>query len=567
MATINQVTYLTAYLKSLPKRRDLDLSPEAKAQAADRVAAELQALLESGYATPWVPINVPQANAYLTEADELFFGGSAGGGKSWTILGLALTAHTRSLILRREATQLQQLKDDLLPMIGLNDHWRNIGHGGLLDTVEGRKLELNGCASRQDAEKFRGRAHDLKAYDEICLFSEETYRFINAWLRTADPNQRCRSIATGNPPSRPEEEWVIRYWAPWLDSQHPNPAEPGELRWFAAIDGKDVEVENGAPFTHGKELIKPRSRTFIPATLADNPILEATGYRAALQSLPEPLRSQLLYGDMSAGREDDDWQVIPTEWVRMSMRKWSESGKLNDQGAPKRMTCAALDVALGGADSLCLAKRYDNWVDRLHLKAGRELKTGDDIIGTVVPRLESFHMPLVIDVLATAGGTAVTAFRQALPSLAVMACNFGLRTSHFRDHSGKLEMANIRAECYWRLREALDPSLAHKGPRLILPDDPELLSELCAVRWKPVSGKVQCEEKKDIKLRLGRSPDRADAVAMLMLVDDKVGNRWVSEQQRRPGTGDDVIDEMERLEGLRAPTDFIRYKGAKGWMM
>ena len=43
----------------------------------------------------------PQAEAYHCEADELFFGGSAGSSKTDLGLGLALTAHRRSLILRR----------------------------------------------------------------------------------------------------------------------------------------------------------------------------------------------------------------------------------------------------------------------------------------------------------------------------------------------------------------------------------------------------------------------------------------------------------------------------------
>jgi hypothetical protein len=44
----------------------------------------------------------------------------------------------------------------------------------------------------------------------------------------------------------------------------------------------------------GKEIIEPRSQTFIRATFDDNPALAQTGYRQTLLSLPEPLRSQLL---------------------------------------------------------------------------------------------------------------------------------------------------------------------------------------------------------------------------------------------------------------------------------
>ncbi len=44
---------------------------------------------------------------------------------------------------------------------------------------------------------------------------------------------------------------------------------------------------------------------------------------------------------------------------------------------------------------------------------------------------------------------------------------------------------------------------------------PPAASELGATKWQPTSGgRVQIEGKDDLKARLGRSPDRADAVAM-----------------------------------------------------
>ena len=44
--------------------------------------------------------------------------------------------------------------------------------------------------------------------------------------------------------------WIIDYWAPWLGQHHPNPALPGEIRWFAVIDGQDVEVATEHPIEH-----------------------------------------------------------------------------------------------------------------------------------------------------------------------------------------------------------------------------------------------------------------------------------------------------------------------------
>jgi hypothetical protein len=48
-----------------------------------------------------------------------------------------------------------------------------------------------------------------------------------------------------------------------------------------------------------------------------------------------------------------------------------------------------------------------------------------------------------------------------------------------------------------------------------LPDDDELIGDLCAPRWWLNStGRLQIEGKDEIRKRLGRSPDAGDAVVM-----------------------------------------------------
>jgi hypothetical protein len=78
------------------------------------------------------------------------------------------------------------------------------------------------------------------------------------------------------------------------------------------VDGNEVECKTCEPFEHKGQLIRPQSRTFFPAKVTDNPYLMKTGYDRQLESLPEPLRSQLRYGDFAAGLDDDAYQVIPT---------------------------------------------------------------------------------------------------------------------------------------------------------------------------------------------------------------------------------------------------------------
>src|SRR5260370_42510237 len=102
----------------------------------------------------WVPQPGPQTLGYNSQADELFYGGAAGGGKSDLLLGLAGTRHRKSLILRREGTQLQELIqrshelfDGVGKFNGSLDTWRLPG---------GRMIELAGCKDEASKQKWKG---------------------------------------------------------------------------------------------------------------------------------------------------------------------------------------------------------------------------------------------------------------------------------------------------------------------------------------------------------------------------------------------------------------------------
>src|SRR5262245_66671196 len=103
---------------------------------------EMDRLLQPVLMPLWTPLYGPQTLAYHTRADELFYGGVAGGGKSDLLLGLASTSHLKSLILRREITQSQELVQ--------RSHDLFSGHGkfnGKFNTwklANGRMLEMAG---------------------------------------------------------------------------------------------------------------------------------------------------------------------------------------------------------------------------------------------------------------------------------------------------------------------------------------------------------------------------------------------------------------------------------------
>lgn len=449
----------------------------------------------------WSPQVGAQAAGYFSKADELFFGGGAGGGKSQLLLGLALMAQRRSIIFRREFTQLRQLIDDSYELLAETDAqytanqrvWRNIPGG--------RTLEFGAVEHPQDVRKYQGRAHDFKGFDEITHFTESQYRFLTGWTRTNIAGQRTRIVCTGNPPTDAEGEWVIRYWGAWLDDQHPNPAQPGELRWYATLGGQDEEVESGKPFTYKGDVIQPRSRTFIPARIEDNPIYMATGYRAVLQSLPEPLRSQLLYGKFNTAQVDDVWQVIPTAWVLAAQKRWETMTR-----PALALRSVGVDVARGGGDQTVIVRLYGNWFDTPLAYPGEATPDGQTAARYVIDALGGEDAPVFVDVI----GYGASAYDQLKDIVRAVPVNNAAST-RATDRSGRYGFANLRAESYWKLREALDPN---SGENIALPPSRQLRIDLCAPRFKIVGGNIALEAKDEIQRRTGRSPDYGDAVVL-----------------------------------------------------
>ena len=97
-----------------------------------------------------VPNPGPQTQAFLCEADELFYGGEAGGGKTDLGIGLALTEHKRSLLLRRINKDAVKIKPRIEEILGHDN-----GYNGQLQRwrlVE-RQIDIGGC--EQESDKHR----------------------------------------------------------------------------------------------------------------------------------------------------------------------------------------------------------------------------------------------------------------------------------------------------------------------------------------------------------------------------------------------------------------------------
>ena len=475
----------------------LTLRAEAELELRRRQQAETSAI--------WTPQAGPQADAYDSPADVIGYGGGAGGGKSHLALGFAATKHRRSIIFRRVFPSVRGLIEDSRQLlIRPGDRYNDGLH--IWRTADGRMIEFGHIQHEDDKKKHMGQARDLHVFDEATEFPENVVRFVIGWNRTTIPDQRCRVLLTFNPPMDESGTWITRFFGPWLDDQHPNPAKDGELRWYSMIDGEERET-GPEPFEHNGEMVAPKSRTFFHALLRDNPILAQTGYAAQIDAMPEPLRS-LLRGNFNAARITDPWQVIPGDWVRAAQRRWRERSRPDVQ-------CSALgvDIARGGTAKTVIAKRFANWIAPLKKYPGIATPDGPSAAAVVLADLEDAAI-VQIDALGVGTSPYDILRDNGVNVKAVIASEKSIET----DRTKKLKFRNLRAEMWWKMREALDPA---NGDDLALPDDPEMLADLCAPKWSLSTSGILIESKDDIAERIGRSTDCGDAVVMACWIDKR----------------------------------------------
>lgn len=492
------------------------LTRVANMPAEDLAAAQQAMALATGDMV-WIPQPGPQTEAYLCEADELYYGGEAGGGKTDLLVGLALTAHTDSLMMRRIGKDAFEIMDRAEKVLS-HTEGRNLS----LHTWKrnGGTMTFAGCEHEKDKESYKGKAHDLKAFDEIGDFTEGQFRFIKTWNRSSKPGQRSRIVCTGNPPTQAEGLWVIQYWAPWLDPRHPNPAKSGELRWFISDEelGTDKEVpgpgsypmknEDGTPRIKAdgtQDTVIARSRTFIRARLADNKYL-GEEYAAVLDALPKELRAAYRDGRFDMSLKDNIFQTIPTSWIMAAIERRRKRPK-HPTGIP--MCAIGCDPTGGGSDEFTMAARYDGWYADIVGIPAKMVPLGSDMAGQIVKIRRDQALPIV-DCGGGYGGGVIQTLGENQIEFKVYKGSQAVST---RDKSGKLRFKNQRSEAIWRFREALDPD-QEGGSIIELPDDARLIADLTAPSFKVVNGCIVVESKEDVCKRLGRSTDRGDAVVM-----------------------------------------------------
>ena len=455
-----------------------------------------------GVGDVWTPQAGVQALAYASDADQIGYGGAAGGGKSDLQIGMAGTKHRRAIIFRRVFPSLRGMIERSREIFNASDatHGKDSYNEQLHVWRLGNKqmLEFGSAQYDQDLKKYQGQPHDYLGIDEATEFPERFVRFLMGWNRTTAPGQACKLVLTFNPPMDDAGSWVVPFFAPWLEEDYHDPATDGELRYVARIDDQDVffRAPDDAPEEFRPHL---KTRTFFHASLKDNPALAQTGYGATIEALPEPLRS-LLKGNFNAARVIDPWQVIPTAWIKAAQARWTATQPGDS------LLSVGVDVARGGKDKTVVARLYGKWIAPLDKYPGASTPDGPTVAALVLPYANAL-CGMFVDVI----GVGAAVYDALRGSVRVAGVNFAEGVPMERDKTGKLKFRNVRAAAYWRLREALDPI---SGDNLALPPDAELEADLKAPKWSLTTGGILIESKEDIKERIGRSPDCGDALAL-----------------------------------------------------
>lgn len=262
----------------------------------------------------------PQRAFGGSPADIAVYGGAAGGGKSWALLlEAAKWTHLpgyRAIIFRRNITDIVEpggLWDDSHELYPMLDAVPKQSPKPSWAFPSGARIGFDHLEHETTARKHQGRAYAFIGFDEATHFSAGQFWYLVS---------RNRSVCGVKPYIRltcnPDPDSFVRALIAWWLDDHGSPIEErsGVIRWFVRDDRDQLvwgdtreELEASHPAAG-----EPRSFTFIPARLEDNPALTKAdpSYREKLMALPKVERERLLGGN---------WNIKPAPglYFRRSM--------------------------------------------------------------------------------------------------------------------------------------------------------------------------------------------------------------------------------------------------------
>lgn len=234
----------------------------------------------------WKPNPGVQELFLSCPADEVFYGGAAGGGKTDALLVDSLrgvgTGGYKALLLRKTFPELEksiiQRSREIIPRLTKGrSRYDSINHKWVFPNQD--VLQFGHCKTHQDAQKYQSAEYHYIGFDELTHFEENTYLFLFSRLRTRRKEIKCYMRAASNPGGIGHN---------WVKKRFIDTLPPCEIGFFRKQKDVDTRVTGTDPLAI--------SRCWIPAGVKDNPKIDKS-YLAMLHQLPETLKRAMLFGD------------------------------------------------------------------------------------------------------------------------------------------------------------------------------------------------------------------------------------------------------------------------------
>lgn len=269
-----------------------------------------------------------QALFHASTADEVLYGGAAGGGKSRAIVMEAVIdalEHdgVQSYLFRRSYPELEStLISEALRCTPAGLYkYSKVSHD--MTFQNGSVLHFRFCRNMQDALKYQGCEMHRLFIDELTHFTQDVYDYLKTRLRAPKSLKLKPKIRLTTNPGSVGHGWVK---AQFIDSMPP--FEICKKRVFSSVLKKEFYA----------------TRQYIPAYATDNPHLNDE-YIFELEQKPPALKKALLYGDwnvfegqvfsefVNAPEHYNDRLythviapfVIPDDWQRYRSLDWGYS--------------------------------------------------------------------------------------------------------------------------------------------------------------------------------------------------------------------------------------------------
>lgn len=236
---------------------------------------------------------------HASKADELLFGGAAGGGKSKAVVMDALFRclkypKTHAYIFRRtygelEDTVIREARDSYPEGLG---KYNGARHEITLPNQS--VIHFRSCQHMQDMYAYKGVEIQWLYFDELTSFEQEIYDFLKTRLRAKKSLRVRPCVRSTSNPGDVGHAWVKKLFV--------DAASYMEMRVSEIISRE----------TGRRKLYRTQ---YIPSLVTENPHI-GEDYLFQLEQKPEALRRALLYGDWNAfeGQVFTEWADRPDHY-------------------------------------------------------------------------------------------------------------------------------------------------------------------------------------------------------------------------------------------------------------